>query len=83
MSGTVLEGVVDLVRHGDGRIEIRSAPPTVRFSLDFFAAADPAVVRVGGNRIALADQVVYRVTGWDGNGQALLAELVEDRRLAR
>lgn len=78
---TVLEGAVEVHRHEDGRVEILQAPPKTRITLEFIAAADPVVVRVTGNLITLAGQVVYRVVGWDQH--ALLAELAEDRRGAR
>lgn len=76
----VLEGELTSVRHDDGRVEITSAPPIVRISLELVAASDPVVFRVHGNTITVAGQVVYRVTGWDQHGKCLLAELVEDRR---
>jgi hypothetical protein len=76
----VLEGVVQITRHGDGRVEITEAPPVTRITLELVAASDPVVFRVHGNLITLGDQVVYRVTGWDDHGKCLLAELVEDRR---
>jgi hypothetical protein len=80
---TTLEGDVDVVRHEDGRVEIIDAPPVTRISLEFLCAADPVTVKVTGRRITLGGQVVYEVTGWDNFSSALLARLVEDRRVGR
>lgn len=80
---TVVEGTLDVVRHDDGRVEIVEAPPVVRISLEFLTAADPVVVKVTGRRITCAGQVVYEVTGWDNFTSALLAKLIEDRRVGR
>lgn len=72
--GEVLQGDVSTVRHPDGRVEILSAPPVTAITLEFLAAVDPAVVVVRGDRVALAGQIEYRVTGWDPLQRALLAE---------
>lgn len=77
---TVLEGSVDFVRHEDGRMQVLSAPPTTRISLELIAEADPVLLKIRGNVITFAGQVVYRVTAWDTLGKALIAELAEDRR---
>lgn len=76
-----LEGDFFCKRHDDGRIEVVEAPPVTRISLEFVHNADPHVVRVQGRLITIGGQVVYRVVGWDTHGQALLAELDEDRRV--
>lgn len=76
----VHEGSVECVRHADGRVEISQAPPITRIALEFLAGSDPVTVKVQGSRITFGGQVAYRVTGWDGHGQCLLAQLVEDRR---
>lgn len=76
----VLEGTVECRRHDDGRVEVLTAPPRTRITLEFLTAADPAVVRVSGNTVTVAGQVVYRITGWDRLSSALLADLAEDRR---
>jgi len=77
---TVLEGPVDFVQNEDGRVQVLSAPPLTRISLELIAEADPAVLKIRGDLITVAGQVVYRITGWDDLGKALLAKLVEDRR---
>ena len=76
----VLEGAPVVMTHDDGRVEIVQAPPIARIALELLCAADPVVLRVTGRLITLAGQVVYRVIGWDDHGQALIAELAEDRR---
>ena len=79
----VLEGLVETVRHEDGRVEVLQAPHVTRISLESLATGDPALTgHVRGNLITFGGQVVYRVTGWDNLSKALLAELVEDRRRA-
>lgn len=75
-----VEGAVKCVRHENGRIEILDAPPITRISLDLLRDSDTARVRVSGGHVTFGGQVVYRVTDWDNNAKALLAELVEDRR---
>ncbi len=77
---SLLEGPLQWRRHDDGRVEVLLAPAVARVSLDLLACADRAVLQVSGNRITVAGQVVYRVTGWDRHGGCLKAELVEDRR---
>jgi hypothetical protein len=74
MASEVIQGDLDVVRHPDGRVEIRQAPQTTYLTLEFLTAADPAVVRVQGRQIFLAGQVEYRVTGWDVVQGVLLAE---------
>lgn len=70
----VLQGPLDIEREPDGRVVIKSAPPTTLITLQFIADSDPVVVKVSGRTIRLADQVTYRVVGWDEHGQALVAE---------
>ncbi|MGH3834184.1 MAG: hypothetical protein ACRDSF_00550 [Pseudonocardiaceae bacterium] len=76
----ILEG--DLVVDWRGPVVTR-APRTTRISLALIQQSDPRSLVVTGNTIAIADQVVYRVTGWDAHGSALLCELSEDRRAQR
>lgn len=70
----IIEGDVVLHRESNGRVVITEAPPTTRISLEVLANSDPVVFRVSGRLIRLADQVTYRVVGWDDHGQALIAE---------
>lgn len=70
----VLEGEVVLHREDNGRVVVQQAPPTARMSLEVLQQSDRHVVRVSGNRIAVAGQVVYRVVGWDAHASALLLE---------
>jgi hypothetical protein len=78
---TVLEGEVQFQWHDDGRIEVLTAPLVSRLPLELMASTDPLLVKVSGNRITLAGQVVYRVIGWDAYGQCLIAQLAEDNRM--
>ncbi|MFI6732108.1 hypothetical protein ACIBI9_04175 [Nonomuraea sp. NPDC050451] len=48
-------------------------------SLELFAESCSHLLRVHGNLITIADQVVYRVVGYADC--SLLVELVEDRRM--
>ncbi|HET8684782.1 MAG TPA: hypothetical protein VFM54_23355 [Micromonosporaceae bacterium] len=70
-------------RRADGRVEIISAPHATRVTLEFLAAADPAVVQVRGCVIHLAGQVAYWVTGWDPACACLLVERVDDAHTGR
>lgn len=71
----VVQGAVEVFRHPDGRVEVLQAPPATAVTLAFLTAADPHLVRVvSGDRIRFADQVEYRVTGWDPLQHALVAE---------
>lgn len=73
----ILEGAIDCVRHDDGRVEVRSAPPRITMSLEFLVAADPHLVKVvSGDRLRFAGQVEYTINGWDPLQKAVLAERV-------
>jgi hypothetical protein len=76
---SLLEGEVVMHREADGRVVIEQAPPTARMSLELLVQhAARHVVRLSGNRIRIAGQVVYRVVGWDAHGSALLLEREAD-----
>lgn len=72
-----LEGQI-VVEWGGPRV-IR-APRLARIALDLIQGSDSRGLRVTGNTIDIAGQVLYRVTGWDAHASALLCELSEDRR---
>lgn len=57
---------------------VEYAPPVAAFSLELIQQADPRELRVDRDLLHVADQVTYRVTGWQGF--AVTAELFEDRR---
>ncbi len=69
-----------VVTRTPGRVEITKAPKNAKIDLALVAAAGCGhEIAVSGDRITLAEQVVYRVVGWDPEG-ALVVERVEDRR---
>lgn len=78
---TVMDAVADqiVVTRTPGRIEITKAPRKAKISLEVLAAGCGHEVAVHGDLITLAEQVVYRVVGWDPLG-SLAVELYEDRR---
>lgn len=63
-----------------GGPRVLRAPRTARISLELIQQSDPRSLIVQGNTIEIRGQVLYRVTGWDAHGSALLCELAEDRR---
>lgn len=70
--------IITRVRGGIGAV-IRCAP-TVALIAPEMLAAERVNVHVVGRMITLAGQVVYRITGWDDDQQALIVLLEEDRR---
>jgi hypothetical protein len=54
--------------------------PTVALIAPEMLAAEKINVRVVGRMITLMDQVVYRITGWDDDQQALIVLLERDMR---
>lgn len=62
-----------------GRTEITKAPHKAKITLESLATGCGHEVTAQGDLITLAEQVVYRVVGWDPLG-ALAVELYEDRR---
>jgi hypothetical protein len=64
-------------------VVVIEAPREALISLELLASADPELVRVCGDLVEIADQVVYRVTGWCTQPRALLCWLAEDRRPPR
>lgn len=65
-----------------GGVRIDRADETSAISLELLAGACSHLMRVQGDLITIADQVVYRVTGYSFENKALLVRLVEDRRTA-
>lgn len=65
-----------------GGVRVDRADETSAISLVLLAESCPHFMRVAGDLITIADQVVYRVTGYDFENKALLVRLVEDRRTA-
>lgn len=70
----LVEGEVRFHTEPDGRLVLDVAPPVARVSLQALQQFDQRLVRISGNVIRFADQVIYRVTGWDEHSSALLLE---------
>ncbi|MBZ6259753.1 hypothetical protein KVH22_30000 [Streptomyces olivaceus] len=68
------------VRRVPGGIEILDAPRSAVISLQVLAEACGHEVRVNGDQIVVADQVVYQVTAWQASPPGLRCALMEDRR---
>ncbi|MBD9721978.1 hypothetical protein PV755_09570 [Streptomyces caniscabiei] len=66
-------------RHLGIGVRIDEAPRRAKIAVDFLATP-AAYLRVEGGDIAIADQVVYRITGYDATDCTLTAELVKDWR---
>lgn len=54
--------------------------PTVALIAPEWLAAERVNIKVIGRMITLAGQVIYRITGWDDDQQALIVLLEEDLR---
>ncbi|MEU5111704.1 hypothetical protein AB0G64_09410 [Streptomyces longwoodensis] len=61
-----------------GGIRVLHAPERASIGLRGLTEACSHELRVEGDLVTIADQVVYRVTGWQAG--ALVLVLVEDRR---
>lgn len=63
-----------------GGIRVLEAPRLACISLELLAAACGHTMRVNGDRITIADQVVYQVTAWQASPPGLTVALIDDRR---
>ncbi|MFD9949833.1 hypothetical protein ACFWYW_55810 [Nonomuraea sp. NPDC059023] len=63
-----------------GGVRVDRADETSAISLVVLAQTCSHFIRVEDDRITIADQVVYQVTGYSFENKALLVRLVEDRR---
>ncbi|REE62132.1 hypothetical protein BX257_4745 [Streptomyces sp. 3212.3] len=63
-----------------GGIRVLTAPDRASITLQLLAEACSHELRVHGDLITIADQVVYRVIGWQPDSAALTVALFEDRR---
>lgn len=63
-----------------GGIRVLNAPRLTCISLEVLAEACGHAMRVHGDRIVIADQVVYQVTAWQASPPGLTVALLEDRR---
>lgn len=64
-------------------LEVLEAPEISAITLELLTQAHPAQLRVSRDVITVANVVDYHVVGWDPSTQALLVELVDDRRTDR
>jgi hypothetical protein len=67
-------------RHRGRAVTIDEAPARTRIALEVLADRHAYLHTPTADTIVFADQVVYRVTGWDPVAGALTLELVEDWR---
>ncbi|WP_329338581.1 hypothetical protein OG866_27075 [Streptomyces sp. NBC_00663] len=63
-----------------GGIKVMHAPRLTCISLEALADACSHALRVNGDRITVADQVVYQVTAWQASPPGLTVALIEDLR---
>lgn len=63
-----------------GGIRVLTAPRLGRIDLEVLAEACSHELQVHGDRITIADQVVYQVTAWQASPPGLTVALIEDRR---
>jgi hypothetical protein len=75
-------GDIQLTRHLGRGLIVDTAPRRSRIALAVLADAKWGATMAGDNQVNIADQVLYRVTGYDPETASLLLELVEDWRPA-
>ncbi|MEW2570490.1 hypothetical protein [Streptomyces sp. NPDC047070] len=63
-----------------GGVRVLHAPRLTCIPLEVLAEACGHAMRVNGDRITIADQVVYQVTAWQASPPGLTVALLEDRR---
>lgn len=69
------------LQEADGEIRVLEAAPRSRISLALLTAPEsPRWIRIWDDKIGIAEQVVYQVTGWDALNAALEVVLVKDHR---
>jgi hypothetical protein len=72
-------GDIQLTRHLGRGVTVDTAPERAKMSVD--AISGQGLLRIeGGDNIVIADQVAYRITGYDSNDCTLTLELVKDWR---
>lgn len=75
-------GDIQLTRHLGRGLTVDTAPRRSRIALTVLADAKWGATMVGDDQINIADQVLYRVVGYDPGTTSLIVELVEDWRPA-
>lgn len=78
MSGSAY-GEIQLTRHLGRGPTVDTAPQQAKFDVDLLALPG-SYLRVEEGHIVIADQVIYRITGYDPSDCALTLELVTDWR---
>lgn len=73
-------GEIQITRHLGYGLIVNTAPARARMALDVLAGHDWGATLQSPDLVNIADQVLYRVTGYDAGSAALLLELVEDWR---
>lgn len=63
-----------------GGVRVLHAPRLTCIALEVLVDACGHALRVNGDRITIADQVVYQVTAWQASPPGLTVALVEDLR---
>lgn len=63
-----------------GGIRVVHAPRLTCITLEVIAEACGHAMQVHGDRITIADQVVYQVTAWQASPPGVTVALIEDRR---
>ncbi|MFE2046641.1 hypothetical protein ACFXAZ_38170 [Streptomyces sp. NPDC059477] len=63
-----------------GGVRVVRAPRLTCIALQVVAEGCGHAIRVDGDRIVIADQVVYQVTAWQASPPGLTVALVEDLR---
>lgn len=73
-------GDVQLSRHLGQGLRVDTAPARARMTLTVLADMGWGARMQGADCVNIADQVLYRVVGYDAESASLLLELVEDWR---
>ncbi len=71
-------GDIQLTRHLGIGVKVDSAPQRAKMHVDVLASG--RYLRVEDGDIVIADQVVYRITGYDQGDRTLTLELIKDWR---
>ncbi|MFD9069160.1 hypothetical protein [Streptomyces lasiicapitis] len=72
-------GAIQVTRHLGVGTTVDVAPQLAKVAVSFLAAPG-AYLRVEDGDIVIADQVVYRITGYDPTDYTLTVELLKDWR---
>lgn len=73
-------GDIQLTRQLGRGVIVETAPQRARIALTLLTDSSSMLAMRSIDQISIADQVLYRVTGYDSEHAALIVELVEDWR---